>query len=55
MLEVTSRNSVKDNNIYSGVLTVEYQEKALRRSLSFKIPADMEAETVDTITVETQD
>jgi hypothetical protein len=41
-------------NIHSGVLTVEYQEKDVRRSLSFKIPPDTQAETIDTITVETQ-
>jgi hypothetical protein len=39
-------------NIYSGVLTVEYQEEELKRSLSLRIPADTEVETVDTITIE---
>ena len=39
-------------NINAGLFTIDYQEKDIRRSLSFKIPADTEAETVDTITVE---
>ncbi|WP_319419027.1 hypothetical protein [Pleurocapsa sp. FMAR1] len=39
-------------DIYAGLFTINYQEKDLRRSLSFKIPADTEAETIDTIAVE---
>ena len=38
-------------DIYQGLFTIYYQEKDLKRSLSFKIPADTEAETVNTITV----
>ncbi|MGL4619881.1 MAG: hypothetical protein ACRCZS_12610, partial [Chroococcidiopsis sp.] len=42
----------KGTDIYAGLFTIYYQEKALRRSLSFKIPADLKAETVDTVTIE---
>ena len=38
-------------NIYAGSFTIEYREKDLKRSLSFKIPPDTKAETIDTITV----
>lgn len=44
----------KGTNIYAGLLTIYYQEKDLRRSLSFKISPDIEAETIDTITFKTQ-
>ena len=39
-------------DIYAGLFTIDYREKDLKRSLSFKIPADTEAETLDTIIVE---
>jgi hypothetical protein len=37
-------------NIYGGVLTVEYQEKELTRSLSLRVPTDAETETLTSIT-----
>ena len=40
-------------DIYAGVFTIYYQEKDLKRSLSFRIPADTKVETIDTIAVET--
>ncbi len=52
---VTGKNSLtlpQDADLYSGTFTIDYQEKDLKRSLSFRIPADTEAETIDTITVE---
>ena len=42
----------KDSSIHQGWFTIEYQEKNLRRSLSFRIPPDIKAESIDTITVE---
>jgi hypothetical protein len=54
---VTGKNILtlpKGVNIYQGFFTIKYQEKDIRRSLSFKIPPDTKAETIDTITVETQ-
>lgn len=42
----------KGTDIYAGLFTIYYQEKDLRRSLSFKIPANLKAETVDTVTIE---
>jgi hypothetical protein len=41
----------KGTNIYQGVFTIEYQEKQLTRSISFKIPADLEVSTVNTTTI----
>ena len=41
-----------ETNIYGGSFTIEYREQDLKRSLSFKIPPDTKAETIDTITVE---
>lgn len=40
-------------NVYAGLFTINYREKDLRRSLSFRIPEDIKAETIDTITVQT--
>ena len=40
-------------NIYAGLFTIDYQEKDLMRSISFRIPADTEAKEIETITVET--
>jgi hypothetical protein len=34
-----------------GLFTIHYQENDLRRSLSFRIPADVETETNNTVTV----
>ena len=42
----------EETNIYDGLFTINYQEKDLERSLSFRIPQDAEIETVDTITFE---
>lgn len=42
----------EDADLYGGLFTIEYQEKGYKRSLSFRIPADTEAETIDTITFE---
>jgi hypothetical protein len=44
-------NLPKGTNIYQGVFTIEYQEKNLARSISFKIPSERETSTVDTITI----
>jgi hypothetical protein len=41
----------KGTDIYAGLFTIIYQEKALRRSLSFKIPAETKTETANNITV----
>lgn len=43
----------EDTDIYAGLFTIDYQEKDLRRSLSFRIPVNIKAETIDTIVVET--
>ena len=42
-------------NIYQGIFTIQYQEKDLARSLSFRIPIDVESETADTIVVDVPD
>ena len=42
-------------NIYQGVFTIQYREKDLARSLSFRIPTDVESETADTIVVDVPD
>ena len=38
-------------DIYGGLFTIEYREKELKRSLTFRIPLDTKAEIIDTITV----
>lgn len=38
-------------DIYAGSFTIRYREKDLERSLVFRVPADLEPETVDTIIV----
>jgi hypothetical protein len=46
---VTSKKTLNlpvGTNIYQGLFTIEYQEEELRRSLSFKIPADVKP-TID--------
>ncbi|MBE9045891.1 hypothetical protein IQ255_16020 [Pleurocapsales cyanobacterium LEGE 10410] len=43
----------EDTNVSSGLFTIDYREKDLRRSLSFRIPEDTKVETIETITVET--
>jgi hypothetical protein len=48
-------NLPKKTNIYHGVFTIEYQEKDLARSISFKIPSERETSTVDTITITVPD
>ena len=52
---VTGKNSLtlpEESNVYAGLFTIDYQEKDLKRSLSFRIPADTKIKTIDTITVE---
>ena len=52
---VRGKNSLtlpETSNVYGGLFTIDYQEKDLKRSLFFRIPADAEINTVDTITVE---
>ena len=54
---VTGKNTLtlpQGADIHQGWFTIEYQEKDLRRSLSFRIPADTEVETIDTITIKAQ-
>jgi hypothetical protein len=54
---VTGKNTLtlpKSSDVYRGLFTINYQEKDVRRSLSFKIPPDTKAKTIDTITVKTQ-
>ena len=51
---VTGKNSLtlpEKSNVYAGLFTINYEEKDLKRSLSFRIPADAETETIETITV----
>jgi len=51
----TGTNSLvlpENTDIYTGLFTIDYQEKDLKRSLSFRIPADAEVKTTETITVE---
>lgn len=51
---VTGKNTLtlpEDADLYSGLFTIYYQEKDLKRSISFRIPADTEPEIIDTITV----
>ncbi len=40
-------------DIQAGLFTIRYRENDLKRSLVFRVPADLKAETVDTIIVET--
>ena len=52
---VSGKNSItlpEESNVYAGLFTIDYKEKDLRRSLSFRIPADAPTKTIDTITVE---
>ena len=54
---VRGKNSLtlpETNNVYGGLFTIDYREKDSQRSLSFRIPTDAEAKTIDTITVEAQ-
>ena len=51
---VTGKNSLSlpgGTNIYGGKFTIEYREQNLERSLSFRIPANVKAQTVNTITI----
>ena len=45
-------NLPAETNIYQGLFTIEYKEKKLIRSLSFRIPPDAKVATVDTVIVE---
>lgn len=40
-----------DTDIYAGLLTVKYQEGELGRSVSLRIPTDVEIETITTVTI----
>lgn len=40
-------------DIFAGLFTIDYLEKDLRRSVSFRIPADAKIEAIETIIVET--
>jgi hypothetical protein len=42
----------KGTDIYAGLFTMIYQEKDLRRSLSFKIPAETKTETASNIIID---
>jgi hypothetical protein len=49
---VTGENSLtlpKGTNIHKGSFTINYQEKDLKRSVSFKIPPDLKVETPDNL------
>ena len=53
---VIGKNSItlpEESNVYAGLFTIDYKEKDLRRSLSFRIPTDIKVEQIETITVET--
>lgn len=48
---VTGKKTLKlpqKTNIYQGLFTIAYQEEDIARTISFKIPADMEGTTVET-------
>ncbi|MGD1912490.1 MAG: hypothetical protein ACFB2X_17055 [Rivularia sp. (in: cyanobacteria)] len=40
-------------DIYTGLLTVKYQEKELARSVTFRVPTDTQIETINTVTITT--
>ena len=42
----------EDADLYDGLFTIYYQEKDLKRSISFRIPADLEAKTLETVSFE---
>lgn len=42
-------------DIYTGLLTVKYQEKELARSVTFRIPTGTEIETINTVTISTSE
>jgi hypothetical protein len=48
-------NLPRGTNIYQGLFTIEYQEEKLRRSLSFKIPADVKPTITNTVIVNVPD
>ncbi|MEN9568744.1 MAG: hypothetical protein RLZZ69_3942, partial [Cyanobacteriota bacterium] len=48
-------NLPRGTNIYQGLFTIEYQEEKLRRSLSFKIPADVKPTVSDTVIINVPD
>jgi len=39
----------KETNIRAGLFTIEYQEGELLRSITFRIPPDVESETIETV------
>jgi hypothetical protein len=55
---ITSKNTLNlpaGTNVYQGLFTIEYQEEELRRSLSFKIPADVKPTISNTVIVNVPD
>ena len=42
-------------DLYAGLLTVRYQEKELERSITFRVPTDVEIETTTSVTITTPD
>lgn len=55
---ITSKKTLNlpsGTNVYRGLFTIEYQEEELRRSLSFKIPADVKPTIGDTVIVNVPD
>jgi hypothetical protein len=55
---VTSKKTLNlpaGTNVYQGLFTIEYQEEELRRSLSFKIPADVKPTIGNTVIVNVLD
>ncbi|MGL5940501.1 MAG: hypothetical protein ACRC2S_08965 [Waterburya sp.] len=55
---ITGTNTLtlpEGTNIYDGLLTVEYQEEKLSRSLTLRVPTDAETETIDSIAIKNFD
>jgi hypothetical protein len=55
---ITSKKTLNlpaGTNVYQGLFTIEYQEEELRRSLSFKIPADVKPSIGNTVIVNVPD
>ncbi|MGL5075876.1 MAG: hypothetical protein ACRDBG_08535, partial [Waterburya sp.] len=51
---ITGTNTLtlpEGTNIYNGLLTVEYQEEKLSRSLTLRVPTDAKTETIDSIAI----
>ncbi|MEO0013054.1 MAG: hypothetical protein RLZZ535_1443 [Cyanobacteriota bacterium] len=55
---ITSKKTLnlpQGTNVYQGLFTIEYQEEELRRSLSFKIPADIKPTIGNTVIINVPD